>query len=69
MTTNFPRVTLSRIPGPITRILILVIVLTFILSMAALGCAPALALGVAAGAAAVAWNPQAARTALGTLGA
>ena len=67
MTTAFPRVTLPQIPGPGARIGILVIILGFIFSMAAIGCAPALALGIAAGAAAIAWNPQAARTALGTL--
>jgi hypothetical protein len=55
------------LPGA-TRIVILVIILTFIAVMAALGCAPAVALGVAAGAVAIVYNPRAARVALGALG-
>ena len=41
------------------------IILVFIVIMAALGYTPAAALGIAAGAVAIAWNPRAARAALG----
>lgn len=54
-----------RVPPAGTRIVILVIILAFVAVMAALGCAPAVALGVAAGAVAIVYNPRAARAALG----
>jgi len=53
-----------RVPAG-TRIVILVIILVFVVVMAAFGCAPAAALGVAAGAAAIAYDPRAATHAAG----
>jgi hypothetical protein len=64
MLITIPRVP-RRVPPTGTRIVILVIILAFIAVMAALGCAPAVALGVAAGAATIACDPRAALAALG----
>jgi hypothetical protein len=64
VTTTTPRMP-RRVPPTGPRIVILVITMAFIVGMASLGCTPAAALGIAAGAVAVAWNPRAARAALG----
>jgi hypothetical protein len=61
-----PRLPRRLRPGA-TRIVILVIILVFVVVMAALGYAPALALGVASGAVAIAYNPRAVRAVLGAL--
>jgi hypothetical protein len=64
-------ITSSRLPRRMrpgaTRIVVLVIILAFVAVMAALGYAPAVALGVAAGAVAIAYNPRAARAVLGAV--
>lgn len=65
MSVSFPRLPRRIQPnGTGTRIIVLVIILAFIAGMAVIGYAPAVALGVAAGAVAVAWNPRAARAVL-----
>jgi hypothetical protein len=51
-------------PWPVPRIVILVIILTFVAGMAVLGWTPAVALGVAAAAVAVADDPRTVRAAL-----
>jgi hypothetical protein len=52
-------------PWPAPRVVILVIILAFIATMAGLGYAPAVALGLVVAAAAIADDPQAARAILG----
>ncbi|TVZ06326.1 hypothetical protein EAS64_02535 [Trebonia kvetii] len=65
MSVSSPRLPRRMPPnGTGTRIIVLVIILGFVITMAVLGFAPAVALGVAAGAVAIAWNPRAARAVL-----
>jgi len=52
-------------PWPAPRVVIIVIILAFIATMARLGYAPALALGLVVAAAVIADDPEAARAALG----
>jgi hypothetical protein len=65
MTVSVPRP--RRMPRAAGTIVILVIILAFIAVMAALGCSPAVALGVAAGAVTLSFNPGSARAVLGIL--
>jgi hypothetical protein len=51
-------------PWPVPRVVILVIILTFIATMARLGYAPAVALGLVVAAAAIADDPETARAVL-----